>query len=138
VTDDPPPGGSPGDAETARSPAAVPPHLPREWKSIDRSWAREAVALLPDLGRLLRALVRDPRVPLRAKVVAGAAAAYVAWPLDVVPDLLGVAGGIDDLVVVVVAVRHLVATAGYDLVRELWTGTDDGFTMLIVLSGMQR
>jgi uncharacterized membrane protein YkvA (DUF1232 family) len=138
VTDDAPPGGSPGDDETARPTAAVPPHLPREWKSIDRSWAHEAVALLPELGRLLRTLVRDPRVPLRAKVVAGAAAAYVAWPFDLVPDVLGAAGGIDDLVVVVLAVRHLVATAGYDLVRELWTGTDDGFTMLIVLSGMER
>jgi uncharacterized membrane protein YkvA (DUF1232 family) len=132
------PGGSPDEDETARPTAAVPPHLPREWKSRDRSWAKEAVALLPDLGRLLRSLVGDPRVPLRAKVVAGAAAAYVTWPLDLVPDFIPMVGGVDDLVVVVVAIRHLVATAGYDLVRELWTGTDDGFTMLIVLAGVER
>jgi 3-hydroxyacyl-CoA dehydrogenase len=33
-------------------------------------------------------------------------------------------------------VRQLVATAGYDVVREHWTGTDDGFGVLIVLAGV--
>jgi hypothetical protein len=33
-------------------------------------------------------------------------------------------------------VRRLVTAAGYDLVREHWTGTDDGFGVLIVLAGV--
>jgi uncharacterized membrane protein YkvA (DUF1232 family) len=109
---------------------AVPPWRPTRW-------SREAVALLPDLARLLRALVTDPRTPRRAKVVAGAAAAYVASPVDLVPDL-PVVGRFDDLLVVLGAVRYVVATAGYDLVRELWTGNDAGFSLLIVLAGVER
>jgi uncharacterized membrane protein YkvA (DUF1232 family) len=101
-------------------------------------WSREAIALLPDLARLLRALVSDPRVPRRAKLVAAAAAGYVASPVDLLPDVIPTFGGVDDLVVVLGAVRYLVATAGYDLVRELWTGNDAGFSMVIVLTGVDR
>jgi uncharacterized membrane protein YkvA (DUF1232 family) len=96
------------------------------------------VALLPDLGRLLRALVADPRVPRRAKIVAAAAAGYVASPIDLLPDAVPKLGGLDDLLVVVAAVRYLVATAGYDLVRELWTGNDAGFSLVIVIAGVDR
>lgn len=105
--------------------------------AVPRALWREAVGLLPDLGRLLRALVRDPRTPRRAKVLAGLAAGYVASPIDVLPDVVPGVGGIDDLLVVLWAVRRLVATAGYDLVRELWTGTDQGFVVLVVVAGIE-
>jgi uncharacterized membrane protein YkvA (DUF1232 family) len=92
--------------------------------------------MLPDLGRLLRSLSRDPRVPWHAKAVAAGAAFYVASPVDLLPDVIPGVGGVDDLLAVLVAVRQLVATAGYDVVREHWTGTDDGFGVLIVLAGV--
>jgi uncharacterized membrane protein YkvA (DUF1232 family) len=97
---------------------------------------REAVAMLPDLGRLLRSLSQDPRVPWHAKLVAAGSALYVASPVDLLPDVIPGVGGVDDLLAVLVAVRQLVATAGYDVVREHWTGTDDGFGVLIVLAGV--
>jgi uncharacterized membrane protein YkvA (DUF1232 family) len=109
---------------------------PTAWRPT--RWSREAITLLPDLGRLLRALVADPRVPRRAKIVAGAAIGYVASPIDLVPDFVPTAGGVDDLLILLAAVRFLVATAGYDLVRELWTGNDAGFSMVIVLAGVDR
>jgi uncharacterized membrane protein YkvA (DUF1232 family) len=92
--------------------------------------------MLPDVGRLLRALSRDPRVPWHAKVVAAAAAVYVASPVDLLPDVIPHVGGVDDLLAVLLAVRRLVTAAGYDVVREHWTGTDDGFGVLIVLAGV--
>lgn len=94
--------------------------------------------MLPDLLRLLRDLVRDPRVPRRAKLLGLAAVAYLAVPIDVIPDAIPVLGAVDDAVVVVLALRRLVTAAGYDLVRELWTGTDDGFAMLVVLLGVDQ
>ena len=94
--------------------------------------------MLPDLLRLLRDLSRDPRVPRRAKLLGVAAAAYVAFPIDLVPDVIPVLGAVDDAAVVVLALRRLVNAAGYDLVRELWTGTDDGFALLIVLLGVEK
>jgi hypothetical protein len=104
---------------------------PTAWRPT--RWSREAVALLPDLARLLRDLVADPRTPRRAKLVAAGAVAYLVAPV----------GGraprqLDRLVVVLGAVRYVVAAAGYELVRERWTGTDAGFSLLIVLTGVER
>jgi uncharacterized membrane protein YkvA (DUF1232 family) len=86
---------------------------------------------------LLKDLARDPRVPLRAKLVAAAAAGYLMSPLDVVPDVLPVVGQLDDLLVVVVAVRHLLAAACYEVVYDLWRGSDEGLALVLSLSGAQ-
>jgi uncharacterized membrane protein YkvA (DUF1232 family) len=40
---------------------------------------------------------RDPTTPLFAKAIIGAAIAYVLCPLDAIPDLIPVAGWIDDI-----------------------------------------
>ena len=122
---------SPGD-EQAAPPTAGGRYVPRS------SWS-EAGAMLPDVMRLLRALAVDPRVPRRSKLLAGLATAYVALPIGRIPDVVpGTGIGYDDVVAVVWAVRHLVAAAGYDVVRELWTGTDAAFAMLVVMSGMDH
>ncbi len=44
--------------------------------------------------------VRDPRVPMRAKLLAVAATAYAVSPADIVPDVVPILGAADDLVVV--------------------------------------
>ena len=43
---------------------------------------------------------RDPRVPLTAKLVAGAVAAYALSPIDLIPDFIPVLGYLDDIVIV--------------------------------------
>jgi uncharacterized membrane protein YkvA (DUF1232 family) len=43
---------------------------------------------------------RDPRVPWRAKAVAGAVAAYALSPVDLIPDFIPVLGYLDDLIIV--------------------------------------
>lgn len=43
---------------------------------------------------------RDPRVPLGAKVLAGAVAAYALSPIDLIPDFIPVLGLLDDLLIV--------------------------------------
>ena len=107
--------------------------------SLPRSSWSEASAMLPDVMRLLRALAVDPRVPRRSKVLAGLATAYVALPIGRVPDIVpGTGIGYDDVVALVWAVRHLIAAAGFDVVRDLWTGTDAAFAMLVVMSGMDH
>ncbi len=75
-------------------------------------------------------------MPWHAKATAAAAALYVASPIDLLPDVVPGVGGVDDLAAVLFAVRRLVTAAGYDVVREHWTGTDDGFGVLIVLAGV--
>lgn len=104
-----------------------------------RSNWTEVGALLPDVGRLLRDLATDPRVPWRAKLLAGAATGYVLVPRRRLQAAAPGSGfGLDDALVSILAVRHLIAAAGYELVRERWTGSDGGFALLIVLAGVAR
>ena len=58
----------------------------------------------PLYGRLFWDLVRDERIPLARKTALAAAAGYLLIGRDLLPDDLPVIGGIDDLVVVVLAV----------------------------------
>lgn len=95
-------------------------------------------AFAKDVGRLLRDIARDPRVSRRAKIVAAAAAAYVVSPIDPIPNFVPVVGWLDDLVVGGYAIRFLVRDAGYELVRELWTGDDSGFALLLFVTGVER
>ena len=68
------------------------------------------LALLPMAGRaplyarLLWALVLDDRVPASRKALLVGAFGYVVLARDIVPDSVPLIGGIDDLVVVAVAV----------------------------------
>ncbi|HKJ54904.1 MAG TPA: DUF1232 domain-containing protein [Nitriliruptoraceae bacterium] len=86
-------------------------------------------------GRLLWSVMRDPRVPVRAKVVAGAAAAYAISPIDVVPDFVPTAGYVDDVFVIVGSLRYLANLSGYEVLREHWSGSDEGFAILMGLVG---
>jgi len=87
-----------------------------------RALARELAALVPNLTRLFAGLVRDPRVPLRAKVVLGAAAAYLAMPIDLIPDFVPIAGSLDDAIVAAFALRFVVRASSPEVVAEHWRG----------------
>lgn len=99
---------------------------------------RDLIRFLPDVGRLLTRLAKDPKVPWHAKAVAGGAVVYVLSPIDLVPDFLGPVGQMDDLYIVTKALRYLFNTAGYDVVRQHWSGSDDGFALLLVVAGIDR
>jgi uncharacterized membrane protein YkvA (DUF1232 family) len=104
----------------------------------DDSTAVELARFLGDSARLLWRLARDRRVPWTAKVVACGAVAYVVSPLDLIPDAVPGVGRVDDLYLLARALRHLAGAAGYDLLHELWTGSEDGFALLLVLAGIDR
>lgn len=50
-------------------------------------------------------LIRDPRVPLWAKAIPVVAVLYVLSPIDVLPDIIPVIGQLDDLGIVLAAMR---------------------------------
>ena len=54
-------------------------------------------------GRLFWALIRDDRTPIGRKAVLAAALGYLVVGRDLVPDEIPIIGGLDDLVVVVLA-----------------------------------
>lgn len=59
---------------------------------------------IPVYGRLLWSLATDSRVPGSRKALLALAGAYVISPWDLVPDRVPLFGGLDDVVVVVLAV----------------------------------
>jgi uncharacterized membrane protein YkvA (DUF1232 family) len=96
----------------------------KRWPDTRRK-VKEAALALPNFVKLLTRLIRDPRVPARSKALAGAALAYIASPVDLVPDLIPVLGASDDVFVAIFAVHHLVRTAGEEVVVEHWDGGAD-------------
>ena len=54
--------------------------------------------------RLAARLVRNPRVPLRARLPLAALLLYLAMPLDIIPDPIPVLGQLDDVLVAGIAV----------------------------------
>jgi uncharacterized membrane protein YkvA (DUF1232 family) len=67
-------------------------------------------------------LVRDARVPLRSKAVLGAAAAYIASPIDLIPDFIPFISRVDDAAVLVLAVDYFLETVPRELVMEHMNG----------------
>jgi len=73
---------------------------------------------VPDYARLIGALVIDDRMPADRKVVLGAAAGYLALGRDLIPDTIPIIGGLDDLVVVVLAVDVFLDGVPPELLQE--------------------
>jgi uncharacterized membrane protein YkvA (DUF1232 family) len=67
---------------------------------------------LPRFVRLLWGLIRDPRVAVWDKVLVGGAIAYIISPVDYIPDFIPFLGEVDDLFLLVLAVRRLIENAG--------------------------
>lgn len=77
-----------------------PPQLPRSLFGRARTWATETLpADAAMLAALLAALIHDRRVPWSSRVLAALALAYLASPIDLIPDVIPVLGQLDDAVV---------------------------------------
>jgi uncharacterized membrane protein YkvA (DUF1232 family) len=79
-----------------------------------RDWARR---IKRDIVALWIA-ARDPRVPLLAKFVAGAVAAYALSPIDLIPDFIPVLGYLDDIIIVPLGIVLAVKLIPSELMAE--------------------
>ena len=84
--------------------------------------ARELALLVPNLVRMFGGLLRDQRVPLRAKIVVGIASLWLASPIDLIPDFVPIAGQLDDAIVAALALRFILRTTDGAVVRQHWHG----------------
>lgn len=86
---------------------------------------REYLLLAPRLVRLVWKLARDPRVPARNKATLVLLGAYVASPIDLIPDFFVGVGHVDDLVVIAFALDQILNRVPPEVVREHWDGDED-------------
>ncbi len=80
--------------------------------------ALETVRKLPAYGRLVWDLARDPRVPTQQKLMLGALAAYLALPIDIIPDFIPVIGQVDDIAVLIFTLDWFIKNAPPEVVEE--------------------
>lgn len=76
---------------------------------------------LPMYTRLVMSLVIDDRMPAQRKVLLAGAAGYLVLGRDIIPDDVPIIGGLDDLVVVVLAVELFLDGVPDDLLEEKLT-----------------
>lgn len=95
-----------------------------------RSEARALAGFIPDCLVLLKRLLGDPRVPRRRKVVLVLLIAYLAMPIDLVPDFIPVAGQLDDVIIAGLALRYALRGAQADLLKEHWPGPESSLAVV--------
>lgn len=97
---------------------------------------RETLRLLPDVLRLLPRLATDRTLPRGVRVRLALLLAYLAFPIDLIPDFIPVIGYADDAIIVTAVLRSVARRAGIQGIKRHWPGTDDGFTALCRLTGL--
>jgi uncharacterized membrane protein YkvA (DUF1232 family) len=79
---------------------------------------REALRLLPDVLRLLPRLAADRSLPRGVRVRFALLLAYLAFPIDLVPDFLPVVGYADDAIIVGFVLRSVARRAGIEAIER--------------------
>jgi uncharacterized membrane protein YkvA (DUF1232 family) len=64
----------------------------------------------------------------------GATAAYLASPIDLIPDFIPVLGQLDDALLLALVLRLVVRRAGPALVRESWPGSEASLNAVLRLA----
>jgi uncharacterized membrane protein YkvA (DUF1232 family) len=100
-----------------------------------REEARALATFIPDCIVLVSRLMADGRVPRRRKLLLAALVGYLAFPFDLVPDFIPVAGQLDDVLVVALVVRRFLRSGGEQLVREHWPGPERSLRLVLRAAG---
>jgi Protein of unknown function (DUF1232) len=96
---------------------------------------RELVAVVPDIVRLIRSVVVDPRAPLDVRIVVVVLIAWILSPIDLIPEFIPVLGPLDDVVVGVIALRYVRRRLGIADLEARWPGSPEGFALLVRVIG---
>ena len=99
-----------------------------------REDARAFATFIPDCIVLVTRLARDPRVPRRRKFLLFAVVAYLSLPFDLVPDVIPVAGQLDDAIIVALVLRQFIRAGGEPMMRELWPGPERSLALILRLA----
>jgi uncharacterized membrane protein YkvA (DUF1232 family) len=96
----------------------------------DAATLADTARLIPDTFRLVRRLATDRTIPFRTRLPVWVLLAYLASPIDLVPDFVPVIGYADDAIITSLVLRRLIRQAGVEKLTEHWPGTSDGLDLL--------
>ncbi|HKP12875.1 MAG TPA: DUF1232 domain-containing protein [Blastocatellia bacterium] len=86
---------------------------------------RELLLFVPNLMKLLHALLKDPRVSRADKAILAGVIMYVIVPIDVIPDFVPFVGMVDDSYLIAISLLRLLNRANKQVVLDHWKGTVD-------------
>ena len=92
-----------------------------------RDLALPALRALPDIVRLARRLLADPRTPTRHRVGLVVLIVWLVSPIDLLPEFLPGIGPLDDIVAAAVILGWVGRETGRARLEELWPGDAAGF-----------
>jgi uncharacterized membrane protein YkvA (DUF1232 family) len=101
-----------------------------------REDARALAGFVPDCAVLVSRLARDRRISRLRRAALFIVLAYLAVPIDLVPDFLPGIGQLDDAVVLGLALRLIVRGGGRELVRGAWPGPQASLTVVLRAAGL--
>jgi len=96
----------------------------------DELTVRDAARLVPDLLRLVKRLAGDRSLPRGVRVRLVLLLAYLAMPIDLVPDFIPVLGYADDVVILALVLRSVVRVAGPEALERHCPGTPKGLQVV--------
>lgn len=102
----------------------------------DPTRLRDVLRLVPDVIRLLRRLTTDSTLPRGVRIRLWLLAAYLVFPIDLVPDFIPVIGYADDAIIVALALRSVARASGPEALDRHWPGTPEGLDALKRLVGI--
>jgi uncharacterized membrane protein YkvA (DUF1232 family) len=95
-----------------------------------RADARALAGFIPDCLVFVKRLLAGPEVPRRRKAALVLLVAYLASPIDLVPDFLPGIGQLDDALAVALVLRYVFRGGGRGLLRERWPGPDSSRALI--------
>ena len=93
-----------------------------------RDLALPALRALPNIVRLARRLLADPRTPTRHRVGLVLLIVWLVSPIDLLPEFLPGIGPLDDIVAAAVILGWIGRSTGRARLLELWPGDAAGFS----------
>jgi uncharacterized membrane protein YkvA (DUF1232 family) len=87
--------------------------------------ALDLVLFLPRLAKLLGRIAADPQVSGKDKALVVGALAYLASPIDLIPDFIPVIGELDDIYLIALVLLRLLNRVGPEKLQSYWDGPED-------------
>ncbi|MDP9188106.1 MAG: YkvA family protein [Actinomycetota bacterium] len=102
-----------------------------------RDDARAIAGFVPDCVVMVSRLARDRRISHARRAVLFGVLAYLALPIDLIPDFLPIAGQLDDAVVLALALRLLMGGAETEQLRAAWPGPEASLRLVLRAAGRE-
>ena len=85
----------------------------------------EYAMLVPDIVALFWRLFRDKRVSIKVKILIGGIIAYLASPINILPEFIPFIGQIDDVAITFFGLHKIIEEVPNEIIVQNWQGKED-------------